>query len=459
MSRDPSPDPSADNGADSGKKRRNRRRRSIEDLNLPPEVQEIFTTAVKEAAGKPLSMAPGSPLGRVIGAFVEHSLQQELNEHLGYEAHQRIVAEPEAPRRRSNTRNGYSQKQLKTSMGSTEIDVPRDREGSFSPQLLAKHQSMSAEIEGRVISMYAHGMTTRDVAEHIRELYHFEASEGFVSRLLERVEPELIAWRSRPLEEVYAIAYIDAVHLKIRHPNGVKSTAAYIVGGYGESGHHEILGVWIAPSDHSAGHGESAAFWHTVLVELTKRGLKQILIACSDNLNGLSDTLASVYPQTEHLPCVVHQMRSSLSYVPWTQRKAVARQLKSIYQAPSYESAELALATFKQEYQSRYPEIARQWEVFLPRIAALWNYSETLRRIVYTTNPQENVNRQVRKVTKNRSQMPSIDSALRLLTLALRDIHNRAISSERARPDWTKIVRELHIHFPAALHDQWGLRA
>jgi putative transposase len=450
---------SNDLSADDGKKKRNRKRRSIEDLNLPAEVQEIFTAAVKEAAGKPLSMAPGSPLGRVIGAFVEHSLKQELNEHLGYDAHQRIVPEPEAPQRRSNTRNGYSQKQLKTSMGSTEIDVPRDREGSFSPQLLAKHQSMSAEIEGRVISMYAHGMTTRDIAEHIRELYHFEATDGFVSRLLERVEPELIAWRSRPLEEVYAIAYIDAIHLKIRHPNGVTSTAAYIVGGYGESGHHEILGVWIAPSDHSTGHGESAAFWHTVLVELNKRGLKRILIACSDNLNGLSEALSVVFAATEHLPCVVHQMRSSLSYVSWTHRKTVARQLKTIYQAPTYESAEMALAAFKQEYQSRYPEITRQWEAFLPRIASLWSYSDTLRRMVYTTNPQENVNRQVRKVTKNRSQMPNIDSALRLLTLALRDIHNRAISSERARPDWTKIVRELHIHFPTALPDQWGLRS
>lgn len=451
MSNDPS--------ANDGKKRRNRKRRSIEDLNLPPGLQEIFTAAVKEAAGKPLSMAPGSPLGRVIGAFVEHSLKQELNEHLGYEAHQRIVPEPEAPPRRSNTRNGYSQKQLKTSMGSTEIDVPRDREGSFSPQLLGKHQSMSAEIEGRVISMYAHGMTTRDIAEHIRELYHFEASDGFVSRLLERVEPELIAWRSRPLEEVYAIVYIDAIHLKIRHPNGVTSTAAYIVGGYGESGRHEILGVWIAPSDHSTGHGESAAFWHMVLVELNKRGLKRILIACSDNLNGLSEALAVVFAATEHLPCVVHQLRSSLRHVSWTQRKIVARQLKAIYQAPTYESAEMALAAFNQEYQSRYPEISRQWETFLPRIASLWIYSEALRRMVYTTNPQENVNRQVRKVTKNRSQMPSIDSALRLLTLALRDIHNHAISAERARPDWTKIVCELHIHFPTALPEHWGLRS
>lgn len=445
--------------ADGGKKRRSRKDRSIEGLNLPPDVQEIFNAAVKEAAGKPLSMAPGSPLGRVIGAFVEHSLKEELNDHLGYDRHQRIVPESDAPKRRSNTRNGYSQKQLKTSMGSTEIDVPRDRDGSFTPLLLAKHQSMSSEIEGRVIAMYAHGMTTRDIAEHIRELYHFEADDGFVSRLLERVEPELVAWRSRPLEEIYAIVYVDAIHLKIRHQSGVRSTAAYIVGGYGESGQHEILGVWIAPSDHTSGHGESAAFWHTVLVELTKRGLKRILIACSDNLNGLSDALTAVYPATEHLPCVVHQMRSSLKYVPWAHRKNVARQLKRIYQAPTYESAEAALAAFSQEHQSRYPEICRQWEAFLPRIAALWSYSDTLRRMVYTTNPQENVNRQVRKVTKNRASMPNVDSALRLLTLALRDIHNRAVSGERVRPDWTKIARELHIHFPSALPAEWGLRS
>ncbi|MDB5033105.1 MAG: family transposase [Chlorobi bacterium] len=259
--------------AGDGNKRGTYKRRSIEDLNLPPEVQEIFTAAVKEAAGKPLSMAPESPLGRVIGAFVEHSLKQEMREHLGYDAHQRIVPEPEAPCRRSNTRNGSSKKQLKTSMGSTAIDVPRDRDGSFTRQLLGKHQSMSGEIEQRAIAMYAHGMTTRDIAEHIRELYHFHASDGFISGLLERVEPELIAWRSRPLEDVYAIVHIDAIHLKIRDPNGVKSTAAYIVGGYGEAGRHDILGIWIAPSDHTTGHGESAGFWQTVFVELQKRGI------------------------------------------------------------------------------------------------------------------------------------------------------------------------------------------
>ncbi|MDB5034030.1 MAG: transposase [Chlorobi bacterium] len=200
-------------------------------------------------------------------------------------------------------------------------------------------------------------------------------------------------------------------------------------------------------------------FWQTVFVELQKRGLKQMLIVCSDNLTGIDQALAVNYPSAEHLPCVVHQIRSSLQHVPWIHRAAVARVMKGIDQTPSYESAELALAEFRQEYQSRYPEIVHQSEVFLPRIASMWNYSPGLRRMVYTTNPQENINRQVRNLTKNRAQMPSIDSAMRLLTLVLRDINERSLSWERARPDWTAIVRELHIHFVAALPNQWGPRS
>ncbi|MDB5033106.1 MAG: transposase [Chlorobi bacterium] len=184
-----------------------------------------------------------------------------------------------------------------------------------------------------------------------------------------------------------------------------------------------------------------------------------MLIVCSDNLTGIDQALAASYPSTQHLPCIVHQIRSSLRHVPWAQRAAVARAIKGIYQAPSYESAELALAEFRQEYQSRYPAVVHQWEIFLPRIAVPWSYSPGLRRMVYTTNPQENINCQVRKVTKNRSQMPSIDSAMRLLTLVLRDINERSLSRDRARPDWTGIVRELHIHFAAALPEQWGLRS
>jgi transposase-like protein len=441
------------------KKEGNRGKRNQKHLALPPALQQLFDSAVKEAAGKPLSMAPGSPLGRMIGAFVEHCLAEEMNEHLGYQPHERLEPEDtEAPTRRANTRNGYSAKKLKTSMGSTEIDVPRDRLGAFTPQILGKHESMSAEIESRVISMYAHGMSTRDIAEHIRELYHFEASENFVSRLTEQLDPELTQWRNRPLEECYAIIYIDALHLKIRHANGVASTAVYLISGYGEAGVHEILGIWIAPSAHSDGHGESASYWHTIFVELHKRGLKQVLIACSDGLNGLLEALEAVYPQAVHLRCVVHLMRSSLAQVGSKQRTAVSDDLKKIYRAPSYQAAEQALEAFADRYKQQHAGIIQQWREALPTLADLWRYSEGLRKMVYTTNPQENINRQVRKVTKARASMPSTDSALRLLTLVVREIDRRASVSARSRGDWPRIVTELHIHFANTLPPNWGHR-
>jgi transposase-like protein len=402
-------------------------------------------------------MEADSPLARVIGAFVEHSLKQELDEHLGYEPHERVEPSEELPEtRRGNTRNGYGSKTLKTSVGTSTISVPRDRDGSFTPKLLPKHGTVTGEVAERVVAMYAGGMTTRDIAEHIRALYHFEASEDFVSELVARVEPELRAWRNRGLEAIYAIVYVDALHLKIRHSNGVRATACYIVSGYSEIGNHEVLGIWIAPSEHSINHGESASFWHTVLNELGSRGVQDVLFVASDALSGLEQAIAAVFPTAAHIPCVVHQMRRALSQVGYSNRKIVARELKPIYQAPTFEAAELALEQFQQKYAVRYPSIARQWHELLPRLAVLWTFSPALRKMIYTTNPLENINRQIRKVTKNRGVMPSIDSALRLLTLVLRQIDQRA--KERTRSDWHAILLELNLRFEGRLPADWGSR-
>lgn len=439
------------------KKERNRGRNTLDDLDLPPEFQQLLESAAKEAAGKPLSMEHGTPLARVIGAFVEHSLKQELDEHLGYQPHERIEPSEEQPEsRRPNTRNGYGEKTLKTSVGTSSIAVPRDRDGSFTPKLLPKHATLTAEVAERVVAMYAGGMTTRDIAEHIRALYHFEASEDFVSDLVARVEPELKAWRNRALEAIYAIMYVDALHLKIRHSNGVRATACYIVSGYSESGIHEVLGIWIAPSEHSSGHGESASFWHTVLNEVCSRGVEDVLFVASDALNGLDQAIATVFPLATHIPCVVHQMRTALAQVGFKSKKIIARELKPIYQAATFEAAELALEHFEQTYADRYPSIARQWHELLPRLAVLWTFSPALRKMIYTINPQENINRQVRKVTKNRGVLPNTDSALRLLTLVLRTIDERA--QGRARTDWPAILRELNLRFEGRIPTNWGSR-
>lgn len=432
-------------------------RQKRKSANAVPDPLEAYLREIaKQGAGKPLSesLTDDSPLKQLIGRFVEISLEEEMRQHLGYDRHERQESDVEKPKRRRNTRNGRSQKRLKTSHGETEIQVPRDREGEFDPQIVPKYGTITHEVEQRIISMYSSGMTTREIQSHVRELYGLDASEMFVSRIVERLEPMLVEWRSRPLEGVYAILFIDALHLKVRHQSGVSATAVYQVTGYGESGVMEILGLYMAPEGHSP--NESASFWHQVLVELEKRGVKDILILCADQLTGLEQAVSSVYPRARFQPCIVHVMRSSLRRVPWTDRKAVARELKRIYQAASYEKAEAALEHVRELYERRYPALIRQWSAVLPRLSDLWQYSLPLRKLVYTTNPIENLNRQVRKVTKNRGVLPNQESALRLLTLVLMQIEKRNRQTQRA--DWSRIAQELTIHFPERLPEHWGMR-
>ena len=440
-----------------GRKARNRVGSAFDKLNLPAELQQLLEAKAEEAAGKPLSTETGSPFAEAMGAFIEHALRAEFDAHMGYKPHQRVepTEEHSATRRRS-PRNGTSSKTLKTPVGATRISVPRDREDSFEPQILPKNQSLTAELAERIVAMYASGVTTRDIAEQIRELYHFSASEDFVSDVVARVEPELKAWRNRLLEPVWAILYVDALHQKIRHSNGVRPTACYIVSGYSESGTHDVLGVWIAPSEHSSGHGESASFWHMVLNELTSRGVADVLFVASDDLSGIDRAIETAMPRALHIPCVVHQLRNSLAQVGAQAKKELAHDLKRIYSAATYEAAELALEELQQKHQTRYVSVVRQWTLLVPRLAVLWTFSPSLRKMIYTTNPQENINRQVRKVTKNRGVLPSIDSALRLLTLVLRQIDRRA--QERSRPDWPTILRELHLQFGDRLPENWGTR-
>lgn len=438
---------------DSNSKRRKRRSKADPD---PDPLESYLRVIAKQGAGRPLSesLSEGSPLKELIGRFVEIALEEEMGQHLGYEPHDRLEGKTEPSERRTNTRNGRTSKRLKTTHGETEIQVPRDRQGLFEPQIVPKYGTITAEVEQRVVSMYAAGMTTREIQGHVQELYGFDASEMFVTRIVERLDPMLAAWRSRPLEALYPVVFVDAIHQKVRHQTGVTSTAVYVVSGYGESGSMDVLGVYMAPEGFSA--SESASLWHQVLVELEKRGLEDILILCADGLAGLEDAVASVYPQARFQPCVVHIMRASMRRVPWSERRGVARELKKIYQAATYEGAETALENVRTLYEKRYPGVVRQWTTALPRLSDLWNYSPVLRKLVYTINPIENVNRQIRKVTKNRGVMPNPDSALRLMTLVLTRIDGR--SKKRMRPDWTRIAQELTIHFPGRLPEDWGLR-
>lgn len=426
--------------------------------SFPEPIDAYLREIAKAAAGKPLSesLTSDGPLKQMIGRFVELAYEAEMDEHLGYGRNERAVGDETPSKRRDNTRNGSYPKTLKTSQGVTTVRVPRDRAASFEPQIVPKFAGITDEVEARIVSMYARGMTTRDIDEHVREMYGIDANPMFVSRVVERLEPELKSWRNRPLEPLYPIVFIDALHMKVRHSYGVRPTATYQICGYNESGHLEILGLYIAPEE--SGSSESASFWHQVLLELEGRGVKDLLIVSADGLTGLEQAVGAVYPKARFQPCVVHLARNSFNVVSYKDRKPLAKSLRAIYQAPTYEAAEIALAALDEDWGRQYPGVVEQWRRNLPRLANLWSYGKALRKLVYTTNPIENVHRQLRKVTKNRGAMPNIDSAKRLLTLVAMRINQKEQSKARARNDWKQILCELHIHFGDRLPKEWGLR-
>jgi transposase-like protein len=273
----------------------------------------------------------------------------------------------------------------------------------------------------------------------------------FVSRVVERLDPELEAWRTRGLDDTYAILFIDAIHQKTRHNRTVRPTACYTVTGYGEAGVLEVLGVYTAP-DASA---ESASFWHQVLIELQGRGVEQVLIVCADGLTGLPEAVDAVFPDARFQPCIVHLMRNTFRGVRWDDRRALAKDARRIYQAINFDEAEAMLEAFDTAWGTRYPASVGVWRKMLPKLIALYTYGKGLRKLVYTTNPIENVHRQMRKAFKTRGAMPNTASTIRLATLVLRKIDGK--NQTRYRSDWPTIVRELHIHFPS-LQENWGLR-
>ena len=442
------------------KEKKKRKRRGKSRNAFDPAIEELLLAPIaKEMAGKPLeeALTPDSPLKQLIGRVVEMALKEEMQEHLGYSPNERQQTdEPEGNGTRSNFRNGYSSKTLKTSHGKVDIDIPRDRSATFEPRVVPKHQTISEEIEKRIISMYTAGMTTRDIERHVEEMYGLDSSAMLVSRLSRKLDDELTQWRNRPLEPLYPIVFVDAMHIPVRHERGVVSTAVYQVCAYNEYGKLEVIGLYM--SDKEAGRKESSRYWHQVFIELEKRGLKDILILCADGLNGLEDAAKTVFPDVHFQPCVVHLVRTSSRLITWQDRPGVCNALKKIYTAPSYEAAELALEKLIEEWGDRYPGVIDQWQKNLPRLANLWIYSEPLRCMVYTTNAIENVHRQARKVTKNRASLPNVNSTLRLMSLVLRDINRKASGKTKGRNDWRRIVSELPLHFGDRVPENWGHR-
>lgn len=367
-----------------------------------------------------------------IAEFMENGLEAELDEELGYDRYDHKNKQTD------NSRNGHSKKRLKTSFGETEIDIPRDRNGEFEPQLLKKNQtSISGDIEEKILSMYAKGMSTGDIETHIRDIYGIDVSDTTVSRITDKILPAAKEWQQRPLEPIYAVVFLDAIHYHVRSEGQIVKKAVYIAIGIDLAGKKDVLGMWV-------GENESAKYWLTVLNSLRNRGVEDIFIACTDNLTGFSAAIEAIYPKTEVQNCILHQLRNSARYVSYKDIKALMADLKAVYAAVDEPSALHALDVFAEHWDGRYPQIAKSWRENWANLSTYFKYPEEIRRLIYTTNAIEGFNRQLRKVTKAKSVFPTDDSLFKMLYLAMTDITKKWTGR---RQDWGKIHAQLAVFF------------
>ena len=344
-------------------------------------------------------------MSQMVKGLVERALAGEMQDHLGYGKYERGLGD--------NNRNGVSKKQLITEQGKMEIEVPRDREGTFDPALLPKRATRIEGLDDKVLSLYAKGMSVRDIQTQLKELYSgAEISTGLISQITNEVLEEVEIWQSRPLETIYAIVYFDCFFVKVRQDKRILNKAVYVALGIDLEGRKDILGLWMSEN-------ESAKFWLNNLTALKNRGLSDILIACTDNLPGLSEAISSVYPKVEHQLCIVHQIRNSLKYVSYKDRKTLVCDLKAIYQAPTEDAALLALEAFQKKWDAQYPQISKSWYANWDNLATFLQYPPEIRRVIYTTNPIESLNSQLRKVTKNKRVFPNDEAVFKTLFLAI----------------------------------------
>lgn len=367
-----------------------------------------------------------------IAEFFEVSLESELDNELGYEPYD------VKNKATDNSRNGHSKKTLRTSMGKVDIDVPRDRNGVFEPKILPKNQtSISQDMESKIISMYAKGMSTSDIEEHIRDIYGLEISDTTISRITDKVLPVAKEWQQRPLESVYAVVFLDAIHYHVRSEGQIIKKAVYIAIGVDMDGSKDVLGMWV-------GENESAKFWAGVLNSLRNRGVEDILIACTDNLTGFSQAIEAVFPKTDIQNCIIHQLRNSSKYVSYKDIKALMADLKKVYTAATEEAALDALDSFAAAWDSKYPKISKSWYENWPNLSTYFKFPPELRKLIYTTNTIEGFNRQLKKVTKAKSVFPTDDSLFKMLYLAMKDITKKWTGR---RQDWSRIYAQLVIYY------------
>lgn len=399
---------------------------------LSPERKEFIDNLIKHYDPKSVTDIH-EMLKDLLGDTLQDMLEAEMDEHLGYTKYDYQNKSTD------DSRNGYSPKRVISTIGEIDLDIPRDRKGSFEPQVVKKHQTDISGIEDQVLSMYAKGMTTRDISEHLRSVYGVEASAEMISHMTDRILPMAKEWQNRPLERKYAIVFMDAVHFHVRQEGRVIKKAVYVAIGIKLDGTKEVLGMWI-------GGNESAKYWLGILNEIKNRGVEDILIISVDGLTGFVDAINSVFPQTEIQRCIVHQIRYTTKFVSYKDLKKFMADLKLVYQAATEEAALEALDALEETWGDKYPSSISSWRNNWPQLCTYFKYPPEIRKIIYTTNSIENFNRQLRKVTKTRSVFPTDDSLFKLLYLAMMDITSKW-KGKPNRWNWGQILNQLMIYF------------
>ncbi len=398
---------------------------------MPPIRPELLDELLKDYQKPDDLLGQDGLLQQLTKALVERALDGELTHPLGYEKHNA------AGDNSGNSRNGTTPKTMRGKRGQLQIDVPRDRNSEFEPQLVKKGQTRFDGLDEKIISLYARGMTQREIQGHLEEIYGVEISPSLISTVTDAVLDEVRAWQSRPLDTVYPILYLDALQVKVKSQGRVMNKAIYIAFGVNLSGLKEVLGMW-------ASDNEGAKFWMQIVTELKNRGVQDIFIACVDGLKGFPEAIEAVYPQTQVQLCMVHLVRHSLSYVSHKDRKAVAEGLKEVYQAASMEEAERQLTQFEEAWDVAYPVISRSWRVNWARVVPMFSYPPEIRRAIYTTNTIESLNMTLRKVSKNRALFPSDEAVFKLMYLALKNISQRWTMPIR---NWSGAMNQFAILF------------
>ena len=367
---------------------------------------------------------------------LQQVMEAELEEKLGYEKSERVSEKGEEGSHK-NYRNGYSKKTVKTQLGEIDVKIPRDRNGEYEPQIIGKYSRSADGMEEKILALYSCGMSQRDIAEQIKNLYDVEISDGLVSKIVEKITPEINAWQNRPLESVYPFIFMDAIHYKVKENHQYITKAAYVVLGIGLDGRKDILGVWI-------GENESAKFWLSVMNDLKNRGIKDVYVFCVDGLTGFREAINAAFPKSQIQRCIIHQIRSSTRYVSYKDIKAVMADLKRVYQAINEDEAMNALREFKEKWTKTYPSCVRSWEENWDILSTFFAYPAEVRKIIYTTNIIEGLNRQFRKITKNKPSFTNDDALRKILYLASKNIVEHWTSVCR---NWDMVSNQLRILF------------